>query len=46
MSDSIEFVDWHDDFRYAEERARVTEFIRSIAMEREFTHGLVQYVPP
>ena len=42
MSEVVEFIDWEDDFRYAEERRRVTDMIRSIAAERRFTHGVVQ----
>ncbi|KAF2788055.1 hypothetical protein K505DRAFT_226363, partial [Melanomma pulvis-pyrius CBS 109.77] len=36
------FVDWGDDFRFAEERRRVTDLIRTIAAEHGFTHGQVQ----
>ena len=47
MTEVIEFVDWGDDFRYAEERRRVTETIRSLATEHGgFSHGIVQYVCP
>ena len=42
MSEVVEFVDWGDDFRYAEERQRVTDLIRRIAAERGFTHAVVQ----
>lgn len=42
MSKVVEFIDWGDDFRYAEERRRVTDTIRNIAAERGFAHGVVQ----
>ena len=46
MSKVVEFVDWDDDFRYAEERRRVTEVVRNIAAERGFEHAVVQCVRP
>ena len=42
MSEVVEFTDWGDDFRYAEERRRVTEVVQRIAAERGYTHGVVQ----
>uniref|UniRef100_A0A8H7K390 Uncharacterized protein n=1 Tax=Bionectria ochroleuca TaxID=29856 RepID=A0A8H7K390_BIOOC len=42
MSVSVKFVDWEDDFRYNEERERVTNMIQRIAAEKGYTHGVVQ----
>ena len=44
MTEVVEFIDWGDDFRYAEERQRVTEIVRDIATVRRFTRGVVQWV--
>ncbi|KAI1155696.1 hypothetical protein F4825DRAFT_447178 [Nemania diffusa] len=42
MSEVVEFVDWGDDFRYAEEWQRVTEIIQKIGGERGFSHAIAQ----
>lgn len=39
---SIEYVGWEDDFRYAEEKSRITEHIRQIAVDKNFTYACVQ----
>lgn len=40
----IQYVGWDHDFRYAEERNRVTEHIQNIAREKGFSYALVQSV--
>jgi hypothetical protein len=37
MSKVFEFIDWGEDFRYAEERRKVTERIQPIETEHGFT---------
>ncbi|KAL7919271.1 hypothetical protein ACQKWADRAFT_301907 [Trichoderma austrokoningii] len=38
----VEYIGWEDDFRYAEEKARITQHIKEIAHERNFTYACVQ----
>ena len=43
MMEYIEFKDWDkDDFRYAEERIRVTAVTQLVSAERGFSHATVQ----
>jgi hypothetical protein len=38
----IEFIGWQDDFRYTEEKKRVTEHVEQIAKAKGFTFAQVQ----
>ncbi|OJJ42593.1 hypothetical protein ASPZODRAFT_170077 [Penicilliopsis zonata CBS 506.65] len=38
----VEYIGWEDDFRYAEEKQRITEHIQKIAADNGFTHACVQ----
>ncbi|KAF2124974.1 hypothetical protein P153DRAFT_370298 [Dothidotthia symphoricarpi CBS 119687] len=38
----IEFIGWEDDFRYAEEKRRVTKHIEEIAKSKGFSFAQVQ----
>jgi hypothetical protein len=38
----VEYIGWEDDFRYAEEKSRITEHIRQIAQENGFANAQVQ----
>lgn len=38
----VQYIGWEDDFRYAEEKSRITEHIQKIAEDNGFSHALVQ----
>ncbi len=38
----VEFIGWEDDFRYAEEKSRITEHIQQIAHHKNFAYACVQ----
>ncbi len=38
----VEYIGWEDDFRYAEEKSRITEHIQKIAHDKNFTYACVQ----
>lgn len=38
----VEYIGWGDDFRYAEEKARITEHILQIAHDKDFAFACVQ----
>lgn len=44
MTESVEvqYVGWEDDFRYAEEKSRITEHIQQIAHDKGFVYACVQ----
>ncbi|KAH8695784.1 hypothetical protein GQ44DRAFT_634625, partial [Phaeosphaeriaceae sp. PMI808] len=39
---NIEYIGWEDDFRYANEKARITEHIREIAETHRFAYTCIQ----
>lgn len=38
----VEYIGWEVDFRYVEERSRITEHIQKIAQDNGFTYACVQ----
>ncbi|KAJ5710992.1 hypothetical protein N7488_005148 [Penicillium malachiteum] len=42
----VEYIGWEDDFRYAEEKSRITEQIQKIAEEKGFAYACVQSQGP
>lgn len=38
----VEYIGWEDDFRYAEEKSRITQHIKEIAHDKNFTYACVQ----
>lgn len=38
----VEYIGWEDDFRYAEEKSRITEHIQEIAKDNGFVYACVQ----
>ncbi|UKZ73824.1 hypothetical protein TrVFT333_001477 [Trichoderma virens FT-333] len=38
----VEYIGWEDDFRYAEEKSRITQHIQNIAHDKNFAHACVQ----
>jgi hypothetical protein len=40
----IEYIGWEDDFRYVEEKRRLTEHIDNLAKEKGFAYACVQSV--
>ncbi|KAL3437124.1 hypothetical protein BDV09DRAFT_163841 [Aspergillus tetrazonus] len=39
---TVEYIGWEDDFRYAEEKSRITEHIQRIAEDHGFSYACVQ----
>jgi hypothetical protein len=38
----VEYIGWQDDFRYAEEKSRITEHIQKMAKNKGFGYACVQ----
>ncbi|EGX92299.1 hypothetical protein CCM_03671 [Cordyceps militaris CM01] len=39
---TVEYIGWEDDFRYAAEKARITDHIQKMAEARGYSHACVQ----
>ncbi len=42
QSVKVEYIGWEDDFRYGEEKSRITEHIQEIARDKNFAYACVQ----